>query len=539
MKFTRLKTTFIIIVFFKICNAQNLVPNPGFETIITCPTGAGQLFLALPWDSLNTSPDLFNTCYSNPSICSSVDVPVNFSGYASSHSGNGYAGIEAKGNLSNYREYIQAPLNAPLVSGEIYKIEAWFRRASNSSYSVSTLGITLSVGQLTQSGTTNFGFTPLVESSTVISDTSNWTLVQGFIIAAGGENYITIGNFRDDASSGIVMNTNPASTCAQNNAYYYIDDVSVQLVNEQLNISGDTLICPGTGTTLFANTNTVSWWSISANPSISISNNSTISVNPIETTTYLLHGIYKQDSITISVIQPPIVNLRADTIICEREFVLLDASNANSIYEWSTGETTPTINANQNVLYWVNVDNGGCIVSDTFNLTVLTNPSINLGTDTVYCSFTNNFITLDAGIGTGYLWEPTNEVTRTILVRSPNTYKVTVNYLNGCSKDTSIIIKEVCEPKFYVPTSFTPDDNGLNDMLCPLGNSFETVEFTIFNRWGDIVFVSDNPSSCWDGNIKGKKASTGVYAYMINYTAVNEYGLLQKGRKTGTVTIIR
>ena len=189
--------------------------------------------------------------------------------------------------------------------------------------------------------------------------------------------------------------------------------------------------------------------------------------------------------------------------------------------------------------YIVEVDNGGCIVSDTFNLNVLTNPPILLGNDTLYCQFNYDFITLNAGIGTGYNWLPTLETSRMITVKDPGIYTVTVDYLNGCKKDTSITIKEECPPEFFIPSCFTPNDDGLNDMLCPFGNSYEALKLTIFNRWGEIVFLTTDPSSCWNGMIKGKKAAVDVYAYTISYSGLSQSGQSETIRKTGTVTLIR
>ncbi|HKR05757.1 MAG TPA: gliding motility-associated C-terminal domain-containing protein [Bacteroidia bacterium] len=528
----------LLVCFTNLCAAQNLVPNGAFETTSGCPSGISQLSLALPWDPLGATPDLFNSCSTDFISCAGVSVPHNYAGNAAAHSGNGYAGIVAKHSIANYREYIQAPLASPLIPGKLYKAETWFRRSSNSTHAVVPLGMMLSVGAIIQSGSTYLGFPPQVSSSAVISDTGSWTVVRDYIIAAGGENYITIGNFNDDGSSGIVSISN-TSSCPFNGAFYYVDDVSVQLINEQVSISGDLLVCPGTSTTLYANANTPVWWSLSDNPGVSVSTGNSLTVNPLVNTSYILNGLFHKDSATVVVIPPPVVSLRNDTIICERDSVFLNAANNNSTYQWSTGETTSSIYAAQDEKYIVNVDNGGCAVSDTFNLDVLTNPPIDLGNDTVYCAFNYDFITLDAGTGISYLWEPTSETSEKIIARAPGTYTVTVDYQNGCRKDTSITIKEVCPPKFFVPSSFTPNDDGLNDALCPMGNSYESFQFMVFNRWGEIVFSTNHASTCWDGTVKGKKAPTGVYAYTISFTAINEFGETEKSRKAGTVSVIR
>ncbi len=543
MKSKGLLLTLVLLIGSYVIKSQNLVPNAGFETITTCPSADGQIYLASPWQPLDATPDLFNTCFTpSPVSCAdgSLSVPVNYAGKSMPHSGNGYAGILASNFISEDREYVAAPLSAPLMTGKIYKTEAWFRRSSNSDMAVSTLGITLSVGAIVQYNGAPLGFPPQVESSAAVIDTANWTKITGYIVAAGGENYITIGNFKDNASSGIISLPNSGNPCNNyQTAYYYVDDISVTLINEQVNIQGDTIICPGNSTTLTAVTNTTTWWSLGADPTIPLSNAGSITVSPSVNTTYILNGIFYKDSVVVQVIDPPLVNLQADTTICENSSVLLDATNLNSTYSWSTGETTPTIIASEEKQYWVEVDNGGCATKDTFNLSLLTNPPINLGKDTTYCAFNYDFITLNAGVGVEYLWQPTLETTRNIIVRTPGAYTVNVNFLNGCSKAATIKIKEICEPKFYVPSCFTPNDDGLNDVLCPSGNSYETFNFMVFNRWGDAVFTSANASSCWNGMINGKKAPTGIYAYSVQFTAIDELGKLQNGNAYGTVLLIR
>ena len=70
-----------------------------------------------------------------------------------------------------------------------------------------------------------------------------------------------------------------------------------------------------------------------------------------------------------------------------------------------------------------------------------------------------------------------------------------------------------------VPTGFTPNGDGINDIFKPLGSAEFATEYqmTIWNRWGQEVFRSTDPLVGWDGNYKGAQALTGVYAYWISY----------------------
>ncbi len=88
-----------------------------------------------------------------------------------------------------------------------------------------------------------------------------------------------------------------------------------------------------------------------------------------------------------------------------------------------------------------------------------------------------------------------------------------------------------------VPTGFTPNGDGLNDVFRPLGSAkFVTdYELTIWSRWGEEVFRSTSAEQGWDGNYKGTQAITGVYAYMVKYK--NTYG--ENKVYTGNVTLTR
>ncbi len=212
--------------------AVNLVPNASFETYANCPTSFGQSYEAAPWASPNTgTSDYFNACA--PVSFPSVNVPQNQQGYQTALTGVGYAGIIPYSAAPDYREYVQAPLTTPLAAGMPYLVSFHVSLADSSIVAIDRLGAHLSVGPV--GPVPNYAalpVTPQVESpaNAHLTNSTGWTMVSGVVVAAGGEDHIVIGSFRDDASTSTV----PGPGQWPGGAYYYIDDVSVELVQPTL-----------------------------------------------------------------------------------------------------------------------------------------------------------------------------------------------------------------------------------------------------------------------------------------------------------------
>src|SRR5687767_706225 len=211
--------------------AVNLVPNPSFELYSGCPTGYGQFFQTVAWNEPNTgTSDLFNACA--PTGFPSVSVPTNTSGVQAANTGVGYAGIIPFSPAPDYREYVQAQLSSPLAGGNTYQVSFWVSLADTSSLAIDRLGAHLSIGPLSTGTNTTLLVTPQVESpvNVPLNNSTGWTQVSGTFVAVGGESHIIVGSFRDDAST----NTSPGPSVWPGGAYYYIDDVSVELVPQQV-----------------------------------------------------------------------------------------------------------------------------------------------------------------------------------------------------------------------------------------------------------------------------------------------------------------
>lgn len=527
--------------------AQNLVPNPGFETTIGTPTAAGQWNLAQPWLGLNGTADLYvrNQTSLPVNPCDVINIPFNVAGYCNErNNGDNYMGLQFD-LLNNYREYISVPLAIPLVAGGVYRLEFYAQLADSARFACNSLGMLLTNNIPTQPGTGAIAFTPQLESSMQITDTNNWTLVSGMYQAFGGENYVTLGVFRDD-NDPLLQKTNYGtsfSNCADidNSAYYFFDDIVVRKVDVTINILGDTIICPNDSTILIADCNVSYWWSDSSAPNDTLSLVSFIKISPTTPTTYYLNTDFGTDSVRVLIVNPPSFDLGPNTPICEGDTLLLDASTTDGIsYTWSTGDTLPIVGVTDTGMYSVMVENLGCSRTDSIVIpSFLENPEVLLGEDSLYCFFYNDSLTLDAGDALSYLWTPTMETSREITILYPAVYTVEVIRTNGCKRYASLPVDEICEPTIFIPNAFTPDGDGLNDVFRAFVNNAPSFNFKIINRRGQQIFYTEDPSEGWDGTYEGQNAPIGVYVYRINYQGLDSEGIKVKKKKLGTFTLLR
>jgi hypothetical protein len=208
--------------------AVNLVPNPSFESISSCPTGYGQIAVAAPWDTPNTgTSDCFNPCA--PATFPSINAPYTQLGFQNANTGVGYVGIIPLSAAPDYREYVSAPLLAPLAAAQSYTVTFRVSLADTALLAIDRLGAYFSVGPV--GPVPNYAplpYTPQVESPAFafLTNSTGWTSITGTFVATGGEDHITIGNFHDDATT----NTTPGPGNWPGGSYYFIDDVSVEVV---------------------------------------------------------------------------------------------------------------------------------------------------------------------------------------------------------------------------------------------------------------------------------------------------------------------
>ncbi|HSH66244.1 MAG TPA: gliding motility-associated C-terminal domain-containing protein [Bacteroidia bacterium] len=213
----------IIFFHFTLIAQDNLVPNFSFENNSACPTGPDQLANTTDWYSCNAeSPDYFNSCQLVPF---SYGIPFTLNGYQQARTGQAFAGIHVFGETpSPRREYLQVKLNDVLKTDTDYKVTFYVNLANNSSVSITQLGAYFSTNAVSDTGSLPLPFTPQILSpaGNYLTDTASWIQISGTYTASGGEQFITIGNFKDDNTTDTLQLTNAPIL-----SYYFIDDISV------------------------------------------------------------------------------------------------------------------------------------------------------------------------------------------------------------------------------------------------------------------------------------------------------------------------
>ena len=155
--------------------------------------------------------------------------------------------------------------------------------------------------------------------------------------------------------------------------------------------------------------------------------------------------------------------------------------------------------------------------------------------DTVKCDYSSITIGADTSFSS-YLWS-TGQTSRSIGLMDPGVYTLQVTDTNACVAVASEnVIDSACPQYVYLPSAFTPNGDGKNDVFRPIFLGATSVfRFAIYDRWGRQVFQSSSPSGGWDGTTGGNKQPAGTYVWFCQYKLYDEPERIQRG----TVILIR
>jgi gliding motility-associated-like protein len=246
-------------------------------------------------------------------------------------------------------------------------------------------------------------------------------------------------------------------------------------------------------------------------------------------------GCRSYDTVSVIRVYPlPNISFDRNPELCIGTTRTLDPG-AFSSYLWQDGSVNRTLTVNNTGNYSVQViDNNGCLGEDSVHITtVLPLPQDFLPPDTAICSY--GTLTLKPlKTFAHYNWSTGSNAT-TITLDKSGQYSLEVQDSKGCvGRDTVLVNSKDCMKGVYVPTAFTPNGDGKNDLFKALVfGPVKDFKLTVYNRWGEIVFECSDPNKGWDGKIKGAELDTGVYVWLCRYS----FEGAEKVEK-GTVTLV-
>ena len=421
---------------FHLCiEAQNLVPNPGFEEYKHLPCEDGLYFMeALLFDWIQpipTTPDYWNSlakpdCLLNPAIV-----------HDSARTGNGMIGIVTAsfeaGSKSEYKEYLEVKLASRLKKGSFYSVEFYAKsRIENPNpypsamYEANNLGAAFSDSliHITEGANSpdHLSLKPVVKSKEVIS--SEWKKIGSCVTARSDAQYLLIGNFDSIDSTKLVQLTFDNSDYSY--TYYFIDDVTVEAL------------------------------------SYDVSHLATLS-----------------------------------PFCSEQQSIDLDAyvEGATS-YVWEDGSngSTRNVSTKESKDYFVTVNFNECAYKHKFQVEYL--PEINLGADTVLCSGESLELSADAYPAGSLRWyDGSSDSIKHI--SDAGIFSVTL-LTPHCTVQDSIVV-EVMNCPGFAPNIITPNDDQLNEFFVFENIKYGVWSLTVYNRWGERVYFSEDYRNDWNG----------------------------------------
>jgi gliding motility-associated-like protein len=440
----------------------------------------------------------------------------------------------------------------------------WFNASTNPNLNVSE-----NTGGVYTYSLTGFdvNMCPLIASKTVtfitnpILTSSNKSICEGQsanLNVNGALTYSWLPVTALSATIGSGVSASPSVTTVynitgENNSCLGNTTVTVEVVPfPNVNIScAEQQICRGESTNIQASgANNYSW---SPASSLSGTTGSFVTANPSITTNYTLIGYNTSGSVVCSVqmampimVVPQVTPaISKNVIICQGEKAMLNASGGNT-YVW-----TPTVSLNSNATsgvianptvnttYTVHVSNlTFCGNSTTVSVIVNPNPTVTAGSDTTFNLDEEPKVITASGTGTLTWLQGENifcSVCPQTRINPTRTGCYVIESINefSCKAKDEVCVTLTTDYGVYIPNSFTPNGDGINDIFLVYGYSISNVKMAIFDRWGEELFSSTEQTLGWDGSYKGKISEIGVYVYKISYSGLDSKTI----SKTGHVTL--
>jgi gliding motility-associated-like protein len=336
------------------------------------------------------------------------------------------------------------------------------------------------------------------------------------------------------------------------------DSITVRVVDHvSLSARVDTTSCQGDPVQLSLNSDALQYeWF----PTISLDNPTVKNpvATPTTTSTYTvvarIGNCTATENVTVFVVPYPFVKVAPDTIICFNTPAQLYGSYRGTSYSWSPGNylnnpnsINPIAVPPRTTTFVLTVyDTLGCPKPGYDSIVVNVLPKIRpfAGNDTLVV--VGQPLQLNAEGGSSYLWTPATGLNNPSISDPVGRYddsfesiRYTVRVFNeaGCYDSAFVNVKVFkTNPYVFVPSAFTPNGDGLNDVIRPIAVGVQEIKyFRIYNRWGQMIFSTTQNHNGWDGKIGGTPQGSNVFVWMVSAIDYTGKPIFLKG----TVTLIR
>jgi gliding motility-associated-like protein len=492
--------------YYEPIQAQNLVKNPSFENLYSCPLLNTKLnwYVNDWWSMDSSSAEIFNSCAAN----GYGQLPATSYGYQYPRTGNSMVNVIFMYTTApNIRGYIQATFTQPLIKDSLYCINYWVNLGHNMPgmqiKAVKNVDAYINDTLLNWNNGMNLnlvGFTPQITSPIFLTDTVNWMPVSGFYKAHGGEMHLTIGNFKD-------ANNTPIYIINQGNGNglisYFIDDVSVTpFVLQAPKLGNDTTICQNTLPMLL--TAPLGYDSITWSTGAT-----TQTINVLQAGTYWVKCTSNgcgslTDTINIKTTNTLPTNTLKDTTFCKNQgAIILIAPTGFASYLWSTGVNTQSISINQSGSYHVTANYACGVFKDTVNVTVINNPMQPIAKDTAFCQNEVNPRIVVSGQNIQWYENANDTIAATAPALSSELAQVYTFYLtqtvNNCESNKDTVTVTI----YPIPEiALASDTLVCEKKLARIGVPYNTLYFYLWNTHQTTSYIVADTSGVYTLQVK-------------------------------------
>ncbi|MBA3829806.1 MAG: PKD domain-containing protein [Taibaiella sp.] len=308
-----------------------------------------------------------------------------------------------------------------------------------------------------------------------------------------------------------------------------------------INAGQDTTICVSDAATLMPSGGVSYKWSPKA--SLDCDSCTNPKASPTAATVYVvvgtdIHGCTNTDTVEVFIKTKTTSKATGGGEICQGESLSFhDSAGYFSKYNWvppyaltDAHSPDPIANPDTSLIYLAIAQQGSCI-PDTQYVNVIVHPRPTVSAGPNQTMIAGNTINLDA-IGTHisrYAWYPAQSLScdscenPIAAPKRTTTYTIKVYSDFGCQDSNRVMITVICDhSQVYMPNTFTPNNDGQNDIYYPRGKGLQIIKsFRIYNRWGQVVFQKENfnvneRNNGWDGSFNGKPLNPDVFVYVVD-----------------------